>query len=353
MDTILYAWDEGIIDDVELIGLMEVFGEPTRVRREPCDYHTIPLFDVNRYSAKQVWEYFRFERNDLERLRTALHIPDIIHTRNRLKENGLRAMCLLLRRLAYPCRLSDLVPMFGRPECELSQIINSVLGLLYERHHHLLDGDIGHMNFIDPGSFSRATYNAGSALINCFGFIDGTARPIARPQTDQRLFYSGHKRQHCLKFQSVVCPNGLIVHMFGPLEGCRHDSRMLSLSGLVNQIRNSRRLRDYCLFGDHAYPLRAEIICPYKGANLTNEQQQFNLAMSPVRESVEWGFEYIITNFAFVDFRKNQKLFLQPIGQYYKVATLLSNCKTCLYGNQISDYFRCDPPNLENYINNI
>ena len=51
----------------------------------------------------------------------------------------------------------------------------------------------------------------------CFGFIDGTVRPIARPGENQRVVYNGHKRVHALKFQSVVLPNGLIGNMYGPV----------------------------------------------------------------------------------------------------------------------------------------
>ena len=41
----------------------------------------------------------------------------------------------------------------------------------------------------------------GAPLDCCWGFIDGTARPIARPKRHQKVMYSGHKRIHCLKFQ--------------------------------------------------------------------------------------------------------------------------------------------------------
>ena len=56
----------------------------------------------------------------------------------------------------------------------------------------------------------------GSALDNCFGFIDGTVRPICRPGEKQRIVYNGHKRVHALKYQSVVVPSGMIAVMHGP-----------------------------------------------------------------------------------------------------------------------------------------
>lgn len=63
--------------------------------------------------------------------------------------------------------------------------------------------------------------------------------------------------------------------------------------------------------------------------------------------SVEWGFGKICQTFAFLDFKKNLKLLLQPIGRYYLVAAILINCHTCLYGSQTSIYFDLDPPSIE------
>ena len=55
--------------------------------------------------------------------------------------------------------------------------------------------------WLDPETFSQAIHMKGAPLDNCWGFIDGTARPIARPKRNQKVMYSGHKRVHCLKFQ--------------------------------------------------------------------------------------------------------------------------------------------------------
>jgi hypothetical protein len=85
---------------------------------------------------------------------------------------------------------------------------------------------------------------------------------------------------------------------------------------------------------------------------LTNDEQEFNTPMSQVRESVEWGFGKIIQNFAFLDFKKNLKILMQPVAKYYLVATILTNCHTCLYGSLTGSYFELDPPDLETYFSN-
>ena len=65
--------------------------------------------------------------------------------------------------------------------------------------------------------YADAVSLKGAALNNCFGFIDGTVRPICRPGEHQRMVYNGHKRIHALKFQSIALPNGLIANMYGPV----------------------------------------------------------------------------------------------------------------------------------------
>ena len=71
--------------------------------------------------------------------------------------------------------------------------------------------------------------------------------------------------------------------------------------------------------------------------------------MSKVRSSVEWIFEDIINYFKFLDFKKDLKLDLSPIGKMYIVCALLRNALTCLYGNTTSEFFQLDPPSLEDY----
>lgn len=132
-----------------------------------------------------------------------------------------------------------------------------------------------------------------------------------------------------------------------PYPGRRHDSFLLKDTALLNQLE--QYCPDFCLYGDEGYPLRKQLIRPYSNSTLTLEQQEFNQSMAPLRECVEWSFGKILQQFAFVDFSKNQKLFLQPVGMFYLVATLLTNAHTCLYGSLTSMYFDIDSINLDEY----
>ena len=73
----------------------------------------------------------------------------------------------------------------------------------YMRFSHLLKSL--DLVWLDLEAFSAAIHAKGAPLDQCWGFIDGTIRPIARPTRNQRIMYSGHKRTHCLKFQVCTC----------------------------------------------------------------------------------------------------------------------------------------------------
>ena len=231
---------------------------------------------------------------------------------------------------------------------------NHVTDHIFARFNHLLtDLDQLWLSPQNLQTFADAVHNRGAALDNCWGFVDGTVRPICRPGRDQRAVYNGHRRVHALKFQSVAAPNGLIANLYGPVEGRRHDSAMLAMSGLLPQLEQhsiSPTGQVLCIYGDPAYPHRLQLQCPYeRRAPLTQEQQAFNQSMSQVRVSVEWIFGDILSYFKFLDFKKNLKIGLSAVGKMYFVCALLRNALTCLHGSNTSVYFNLQPPTVEEY----
>lgn len=127
----------------------------------------------------------------------ALRVPPVFQCRNGTICDGVEGLCIMLKRFAYPCRHSDMIPIFGRFVPELSLISNEVADWMCTTHghkitqwnHYLLDPAA-------PNQYADAISNKGAALENCFGFIDGTVRPISRPDANQRIVYNGHKRVH-------------------------------------------------------------------------------------------------------------------------------------------------------------
>ena len=235
----------------------------------------------------------------------------------------------------------------------MSLIIHCTLDFLYAEWNHLLvDINQPWMTHDRLESYCEAVVHRGSPLTNIIGFIDVTARSICRPIAHQRLCFSGHKRVHALKFQSVMCPDGILAHMFGPIEGRRHDAGMLQLSGLLPEMQAHMRRNHqevYSLYGDPAYPLSQHLLRPFSNPQGQLEAE-FNRKISSVRQCVEWGFMNILQLWAFVDFKKTRKVFLCPVAKYFAVSAPLVNCYTWLYGNDTSAYFGLKPPSLEEYL---
>ena len=112
----------------------------------------------------------------------------------------MEGLCMILKRFAYPCRYSDMVHRFGRPVPVLSMAANAVTNYVFDTHGHLItdwNPNILHRQALLQ--YSQAIRAKGASLNNCFGFIDGTVRPISRPGRNQRIVYNGHKRVHAFK----------------------------------------------------------------------------------------------------------------------------------------------------------
>ena len=343
---------DGIIDDEEMFLLLNQ--QESNSSNPVFPYWRYPSFDISIMTEDECNAEFRFKKHDIERLCIALAMPDVVETVNRLVVPAPEALCILLRRLAYPCRYNDMIPRFGRSVPDLSVIFNHMVRFMYDNFGHLLSSfDQRWLQQDKLASYADVIYAKSGALQNCWGFIDGTVRACCRPGINQRSFYNGHKRFHGLKFQSVVCPNGLIANLYGPVEGKRHDSSLLAESGLLEKLEMFSFAPDgtpLCIYGDPAYPLRTHLQTGFTGAQLTADEERFNQKMSSVRVSVEWVFGDIIRHFAFVDFKKNLKVSLSPIGKMYVVSAILQNVHTCLYGSTTSTFFGLDPPSLEDYI---
>jgi len=120
---------------------------------------------------------------------------------------------------------------------------------------------------------------------------------------------------------------------------------------LIFELPNICCSNIFSVYGDPAYPLGdGYIIPPYRGGAISRNQMIFNKRMSAVRICVEWAFGKVLSLFAYLDFKKNQKVYLQPVGKYYAVAVLLTNCHTCMYGSETSSFFNLQPPALLEYL---
>ena len=109
-----------------------------------------------------------------------------------------------------------MISQFGLPVPVLSMVSNDVLDFIYNTHRHRITQ--WNHNVLNPAAlqiYSNVISGKGAALHNCFGFVDGTVRPVCRPGEHQKVIYNGHNRVHAQN--CVALPDGLIGNLYGPL----------------------------------------------------------------------------------------------------------------------------------------
>ncbi|RPB02064.1 hypothetical protein L873DRAFT_1880710 [Choiromyces venosus 120613-1] len=167
-------------------------------------------------------------------------------------------------------------------------------------------------------------------------------RPFCCPGEDQKSFYSGYKKMHTFKFQSIITPDGLLSSLVGPI-----------LQDLFRRggIGVGERLYVY---GDSAYSPAFGVMGPFLeqvNQPLIVEEEAANIVMSGHRIVVEWGFGRVVNYWALNSFKSGLKVSLSPIASYYIIATLLSNILLCISGgNQVSEKFGLLPLIVEDYL---
>ncbi|XP_015774483.1 PREDICTED: uncharacterized protein LOC107352684 [Acropora digitifera] len=224
-------------------------------------------------------------------------------------------------------------------------VTNKVIDFIYDTHgRRIMEWNHDLLSPARLQTYADAVYAKGAALENCFGFVDGTVRPIARPGENQRVVYNGHKRIHALKFQSLALPNGIIANMCGPVEGKKHDASMLGDSGLLQQLQqyaHSPAGHPMCIYGDPAYPLRLQLQAPFRNVVLTPQIQAFNSSMSSVNF------------FKFLDFKKNLKIGLSNIGKLYIVCAVFQMLSPVYMAILPQNFLICNHPHYRNILHNV
>ena len=321
---------------------------------ETIDFDKPPLKISDLDDSKALLD-FRFRKDDLQEIADSLWPklePFLEGTRDKIMcENQYQCpyetgLLLVLYRLARPRRIRpELETYFSMRKSRISAIISTFIDAFYEvALQFLSDPSI----FKDRFELYAGLIHEKSGVhgIDVWGFIDGTLRKTCRPSHFQKLLYSGHKRCHGIKFQSVTTPDGLIALLFGPVNGNRHDSFMLRDSRLLQMLRDlfPEGEKRYSLYGDPAYPQSELLFGGFRRPAAGSEEAIWNTQMSKVRETVEWLFKEIITKWSFLDFRASMKVFQFPVAKYFAVGAFLTNLHCCIYGSETAAYFNCVTP---------
>ena len=104
-------------------------------------------------SGRPLKDEFRFRKTDIPHLAEALGIPEKFTCSQGTTTDGIEGLCVVLKRLSYTCRYSDLIPRFGQPVPVLSMINNTVLDYIYNAHSHRITQ--WNHSIVDPVNLER------------------------------------------------------------------------------------------------------------------------------------------------------------------------------------------------------
>lgn len=278
--------------------------------------------DILAMSDREAKDQFCFVTSDLQRLVTYLKIPDPVITQEGVRATPLEALGVCLRRLVFPQRWIDMAGMFGLAPSTFCHVFYFVVEHLYKTTADLLYFDAERITKnLDRYCHAIAAKSPDNSE-GVWGFIDGTVRPICSPGIGQEAVYNGHKRQ------TVVAPDGIIFHVYGPVDGRRHNIYMLRENGLMSLLEDNPAFHNKLIYGDLVYGCTNVFCCPFKGCRVDAPQQEVNKAVSKVRVSVEWSYGEITRYFSYLDFKRQQQVATTPIATLYKIGILLTNCIT-------------------------
>ena len=101
----------GCITDAEFLLLYE----ENKSDNLDFPYQEYPTFSLPDRNGAECIANLRVEKHHISRLEDALQIPAVFTCKCDQETvcDGIEGLCIFLKRFAYPCRYSDMIPMFG------------------------------------------------------------------------------------------------------------------------------------------------------------------------------------------------------------------------------------------------
>ena len=157
-DLLLVSSVKGIINANEFAILYNV-----NMSKNPLfPYDNYDKFSLDNFSEEECIAEFRVEKNDLTVFADSHGIPPVFRCSLRSVFGGMEGLCVLLKRLAYPCRYSDMIPRFGRPVPEMSKMALVVLDWIFNQPF---------LSRAPLRTYADAIHRKSAALNNCWGFV--------------------------------------------------------------------------------------------------------------------------------------------------------------------------------------
>lgn len=140
------------------------------------------------------------------------------------------------------------------------------------------------------------------------------------------------------------------------MEGAQGDWTLYKDSRIDDDIRETLGENQLYMYGDPAYTESQATMGAFRrppGRPMPEDQALFNKNMSFKHIAIEHAFGQIQDRWSLSSYRLINRAGLSPIGAIYFCAVLMTNCTTCLRGNQTSARFQCPAQSLEEYFSSV
>lgn len=107
-----FAHNDNFISEKEFLLLYDL----DKSRNLNLGHWSCDQFDLDLLSDDECTSEFRFYRRDVYLLAEVLQIPNQISCYYCVIVNGIKALCILLKRSLHPCRYSDILATFAKLE---------------------------------------------------------------------------------------------------------------------------------------------------------------------------------------------------------------------------------------------
>ena len=104
-NMLLIKHDNGFNDDHEFVVLYDLYAS----KNLDFPHNLYVPFDLEELNESKSVAEFCFGKRDIQILKEVLQIPDMITCSQRSVCDGLEGLCLLLKRLSFPCRYGDMI----------------------------------------------------------------------------------------------------------------------------------------------------------------------------------------------------------------------------------------------------
>ena len=359
-----------LIDEFISVCRILVVDVPLVVPRERFVRHTFASMELElqRFGI-DCSSRFRFQSFDqLRRLAKGFGFPEgEIICKKGYRATAEEIILISLTRLSFPCRWEDMYERFPGRKAQAMQIffyyfldfmcnnwgyllVNNMEYWLphLEQSKNAIEKKLANLHHVDwrlrfqPGEFKYCCFidNTIIAFSRPGGVMEEGEAGERVPEELQEAFYSGWKRLHGMKFETVILANGMDLTVFGP-ETVRHNDLFMKGASKVEErfkaLQQGRALF-LKIFGDSAY-IDTDTVGTGGGRG-----------MASVRETIEWSYKDLKVLWKYCDYRHVLKIRKQPVAKIVFVCMLLRNAHVTMCGGQGGEFLDMAPPTFEEWV---